>query len=404
MSRKRVGQQLRIILTLLIAAGLIGTLLFMFWPHQENKSGTDRLKQQSQVIHENGKTVIVLAPILQKKVGIVIQPIRSDSGKAATQTAYGSVMILPDVSDLLSRLAVAKADLIRAKANSVSARAAYQKAQAARQSAQAALQKVQVNLDISHRSYERLRTLNADNRNVSAKTVESAEGTYQGTQSDIQAAKAQIQSAQADMLAAQGQLMVHQADQQAAQGSMISIQEAALQRLGPVISRWMLSGNPQFNRLLQRQDVLVQVTMPPVQSPPSVLSLHTADQADLQARYVAPAIQVDPKVQGAGFIYLASSAQGMLLSGMNVVASLPGKASGEAHQFAIPSSAVVWLEGSPWVYVQVQSNRFIRKPVSGKQAQEYWMASGGFNPGERVVTQGAQLLLSQEFQSQYQGE
>lgn len=393
-----------LILTGLLLLTMAGLATVFFSGRSKGEPETVVTKERSQVLQENGKTVIVLAPALQKNVGILSQPITRASESTASQTAYGSVIALPDVSDLLSRMAVAQADLSRAKANSVSARAAYQKAQATRQTAQAALHKVQVNLDISRRSYERLRTLNADNRNVSAKTVESAEGTYQGTQSDIQTAQAQIQSSQADLLAAQGQMMLHQVDQQAAQSTIQSIQEAAIQRLGPAISRWMLAGSPQFERLLQRQEMLVQVTLPNVKAPPQTLSLQTADQVVLSAHYAAPAIQVDPKIQGASFTYTAPSANGALLPGMNVIATLPGQISDTSHPFSIPASAVVWWEGKPWAYVRTQSDRFIRRPISGKQVQDHWLVRDGFQSQDHLVVQGAQLLLSQEFQSQYQGE
>jgi hypothetical protein len=399
-------QWLRLVLiniAFLIIMGFIG--MFFLWPREEKKGSVDALKTQAQIVHENRQTQLELPPALQEKVGIVSQPIQVETDSSSLQTAYGAVMVFPDVSDLLSRMEIAQADLSRAKANSISARGAYQKAQATRQSAQAARQKVQVNLDISRKSFERLRTLNADNRNVSAKTVESAEGTYEGTQSDIQATQAQIQSAQADLLAAKGQILLHQADIQAAQGALKSIQEAALQRLGPVIARWMMSNSIQFQQLLQRQDVLVQVMLPALQSPPETLNLKTADQATLlSARYVGPALQVDPKVQGASFTYLASSNQGALLPGMNVIAALSAKSSIPGSQFSIPASAVVWEEGKPWVYVQTSTDRFIRHGVAGKQIQNRWLVNDGFKLGDRVVVQGAQLLLSQEFQSQHQGE
>ena len=56
----------------------------------------------------------------------------------------------------------------------------------------------------------------------------------------------------------------------------------------------------------------------------------------------------------------------------------------------VPESAVVWLDGKPWVYVQEPGGRFVRRAL-GAQAVA---------PHERVVIAGAQMLLSQEFRSQ----
>lgn len=404
MSQKNFREIIRANLILPVIV-LIVVSLFFLWPKSRPQS-TNTLQDQAQVLQEHGQTIIVLAPVLQKKVGITSDPVIGEKDLTTTQNeyAYGAVMILPDVSDLFSRMVLAHADLSRAKANSITAHAAYQKAHATGQSARAALQKVQVNLAISRKAYDRLRELNADNRNVSAKTVESAEGTYQGTQSDILAAQAQSQSSRADLMTAQGQIQLNRADLLAAEGSLKSIREAALQRLGPVISRWMLSGNVQFDRLLQRQDVLVQITLPAQQSPPQSVRLQTVDQSVFTARYVAPAIQVDPKVQGASFTYLVNNARGVLLPGMNVTAALPIKKTGTGQQYSILASAVIWWEGKPWAYVQIQPDRFIRRRVEGKSVQDRWLVKEGFTLGDRLVTQGAQLLLSQEFQNRFQGE
>jgi len=56
----------------------------------------------------------------------------------------------------------------------------------------------------------------------------------------------------------------------------------------------------------------------------------------------------------------------------------------------VPSSAVVWHEGKPWVYVQMSPNTFVRRE------------RGNARVGERVVVTGAEILLSEEIKSQIQ--
>jgi hypothetical protein len=52
------------------------------------------------------------------------------------------------------------------------------------------------------------------------------------------------------------------------------------------------------------------------------------------------------------------------------------------------------------VYVQAAADRFVRRPVpTDLPAAGGYLAEQGFSPGDRVVTTGAQSLLSQEFKS-----
>ena len=63
----------------------------------------------------------------------------------------------------------------------------------------------------------------------------------------------------------------------------------------------------------------------------------------------------------------------------------------------VPSSAVVWYAGQPWVYVQDRPTRFARRPLGrAAEAAGGFFVTEGLQPGERVVTGGAGLLLSEE--------
>lgn len=58
----------------------------------------------------------------------------------------------------------------------------------------------------------------------------------------------------------------------------------------------------------------------------------------------------------------------------------------------IPESAVVWLDGKPWVYVEQAPGHFVRRELEASRIA----------PNARVVITGAQMLLSQEFRAQIQ--
>lgn len=69
----------------------------------------------------------------------------------------------------------------------------------------------------------------------------------------------------------------------------------------------------------------------------------------------------------------------------------------------VPDADVVWLDGKAWVYAQRGSEQFIRKEIAtDRPSANGWFVEKNVSPGEHVVTQGAQLLLSEEFRSQIQ--
>jgi multidrug efflux system membrane fusion protein len=83
-----------------------------------------------------------------------------------------------------------------------------------------------------------------------------------------------------------------------------------------------------------------------------------------------------------------------------VIAYLP-TSSQTTQGVAIPANAIVWYGGQPWSYVQMAANRFGRYPVPEQFPMNGgFFAKRGFKPGERVVTSGAQLLLSEELRPQ----
>ena len=90
--------------------------------------------------------------------------------------------------------------------------------------------------------------------------------------------------------------------------------------------------------------------------------------------------------------------------GAAVVAHLPAP-GGVRTGVMIPRSAVVRLVGKPWVYVQTDAESFLRRELSGAEPLDgTWFAPAGFQPGERVVVDGAQVLLSEELKAQIERE
>jgi hypothetical protein len=63
------------------------------------------------------------------------------------------------------------------------------------------------------------------------------------------------------------------------------------------------------------------------------------------------------------------------------------------------------LAGKSYVYVQTAASEFVRKEVTLDEAtDDGYVSMRTVAAGDRVVVQGAQLLLSEEFKSQIVGD
>ncbi len=97
------------------------------------------------------------------------------------------------------------------------------------------------------------------------------------------------------------------------------------------------------------------------------------------------------------------------ISGIDTKALVPGfsEDTGRKHTpgVVVPDSAVVWLDGRAWAYLQKGRERFIRQEVATNHpVGKGWFVTKNFQVGDYVVVQGAQSLLSEEFRAQIQIE
>lgn len=241
--------------------------------------------------------------------------------------------------------------------------------------ARAQLQMAQAKLAASKTALDRARGLYRDQQNVSLAQFQAAQAAAQTDQATVAAADSQART-----LAA-----------------------TALQAFGPVVGRALLDGSPMATRLIERQDFLVQVTLPPgitIAAPPRTATVTVEGGPPATITFISPAARIDPRIQGVSFLYLAP-ATSLVLPGMNVLVSLP--AGPPSDGLVIPPSALVWWQDRAWVYRQVGADAFARMQVPTTLPT----GDGGYvvksTPGDtRIVTQGAQLLLSEEFRAQIQ--
>lgn len=230
------------------------------------------------------------------------------------------------------------------------------------------LQKSRVAEDVARREYTRLKTLFDANQNVSEKSLQSAQGGFETSEAEARAGEQQL-----------------------------NLQESVLrQEWGSVVDKWAVEGSPELQRLLDQREVLVQMTMPSgvTFAAPMTISLEMTGGTSAKASLISTFPKVDPRIQGRSFLYLAQALPG-LVPGANLIAHL--SVGREMKGLIVPASAVVWSEGKAWIYQQTDSNRFTRRAVTtDTPVEKGFFVTRVFSPGDRVVSQGAQALLSEE--------
>jgi multidrug efflux system membrane fusion protein len=159
-------------------------------------------------------------------------------------------------------------------------------------------------------------------------------------------------------------------------------------------------------RLVRFDRVLATVNLPTgeiVRKAPTAARVVAAgyEKHPLRGEIIAQTV-VNPRLQGQTFIIRIQADGVPLRPGMSVRAYLTSPGSPQKG-VVIPRSAIVWVGGRPWAYIEVGKGRFNRREVELDHPTENgWFVSSGFSAGERVVVTGAQTLLSEEFKSQIQ--
>ena len=349
---------LRILLACLIAAGLAGGLIRAFLAGRAEQAAEAQreapVQAPSRVTSENGERVLAFDAAAQRANGIVVSPIAA-ARRSVQMQANGVVLQLQSLLDLRTSFNSAQMDIAKA-------RAAAQASQA---------------------EYARLQKLSQGDESVAAKAVESAHAT---AESDA----ATLQNADQSLAALKSSMQLH---------------------WGATVAKWLQQGSPQLDALFAQREFLLQVTgTPPAGgAAPERALVQYADGARGTAHLVSILPQLDPRLQMPSWLYVVAVHPG-LVPGINLPVFLP---SGPARNGVLaPSSAVVWWQGWAWCYVEESPGKFERRAVpTSNPIADGWFVNEEITAGEpataerlaagdRVVTAGAQTLLSEEFRSQ----
>lgn len=294
-----------------------------------------------QTIMAHGLRVVVLGTALQRQAGIQTQVLASAQYRPIA-TAYGIILDLQPLLVLRARYAAALGQVGITRAAVTAA----------------------------HEEYERLRFLNRDNQNVSTKSMQSAQSAYLSDQARFTAALADA----------------------------INLRQIAMAQWGAVVVRTMLGHvSVSAHALFDGQDVLLLVTLPVGLTLPSAPPIITVVNGRLStatdARFVSASPQSNPSIQGETYFYRMPARQVRI--GMRMAVDVP--LGGPTRQgVVVPDSAVLWFANSAWVYRQINTTRFVRQKLSMRAPVPGGWFEMNLRSGQRIVTQGAELLLSQE--------
>jgi hypothetical protein len=242
--------------------------------------------------------------------------------------------------------------------------------------AQAQLQTAQAKFDVAKSAFERAQSL-VQSAILAKRDAEAAEGTFLTDQAALTAARSQVKT-----LAA-----------------------TARQEWGPVIGKGIVERSPQVVRLIERDQFLVQVTLPPGvvlgEPPRAALAQAPTRNANIDLEYVSPATRTDVRIQGLSYFFVAPGDSG-LLPGMNTIVYVP---SGKTYEGVfIEDTAILQWQGRSWVYLRTGPDTFKRHPISTDQPvsdDDYLVQD--IPAGSEIVIRGAQVLLSEEAKSELRG-
>lgn len=295
----------------------------------------------------NDQPAVKLTPSQQGQIGLETAVVKAAPHPEQIR-AYGAVLDISRITELTNNYA----------------------------NAQAQLQTAQARLEVAKSAFDRTKNL-VDSAALPRKEAETAEGTLRADRAALTAAESQVRT-----LAATAQ-----------------------QEWGPVIGRGILERAPAVVRLIERDQFLVQVTLPPgaavTAAPGAALAQAPTRNANIDLQYLSPATRTDPRIQGLSYFFSAPGDSG-LLPGMNTIVYVP---SGNTYEGVfIEDTAIVRWQGRAWVYLRVGPDSFRRQPISMDQPvsdDDYVVRD--IPSGSEIVMRGAQVLLSEEAKSELRG-
>jgi hypothetical protein len=328
----------------IITLALLGALSWTLWrgfqhrpEHEEEAANPESAEPASEHEAEHEDSVVTLAKEKWEALGVEsAEPAKAES--PSVRMAFGRVLDPTPLVTLDSDLGSAEASLAASRSE-----------------------------------YERTQKLLAAGENTSRKAAESAEAQFR-----------------ADEIKATG------------------LRRQAMLRGGEAATAENSAARREFAEALVRGDAaLVRVDLLPgdaLSDLPRAAKLVVLgrEQQPIATTQITPAADADPRTQAQGFILRVEKPVFALRPGMALTAWL--ELEGNAREgFLVSRSAILRHDGRTWIFVQEEEGKFERKAITlDSPREEGWFVEakeGGVAATDKIVTIGAQALLSEEMKA-----
>ena len=410
-----MNRALKLVLAVVLTGGLIGLLIFAFI---EGRAELAREREREQPIkvpprisrNANGDVIVTVDRETQIRIGLKTEAV-------SKQTVYpeiaaygrlledpnGSFVVRAPVAGVLRRgsrewpglgevladgqsLGVIEPRLVPFERVDLAARLT---------NANGDVAALEATLAASKAAYDRTKALNADDKNMSDRAVQEAEAKVKADEARLNAARKNVTQLEAAAKTQAGET-----------GPMPLVARAG--EVVEVIARpseAVESGQPIL-RVARFETMLARVDLPAGEVAGSNISFARIaavgrEEQQVRGERVALASITDPRTLGEGYLFRVAGLGGILRPGAAVTAYLQ-VAGKPVTGFLIPPSAVVRSVGKTWIYTQVAEDKYSRQEITlDRSSGRGWLVTG-VTERDRVVTVGAQMLLSEEQKSQIQ--
>lgn len=250
-------------------------------------------------------------------------------------------------------------------------------------------------LSASKATYDRTKALNADDKNMSDRAVQEAEARVKADEARLNAARKNVAEFEAAAKTEAGQTGPMPLVTRAGEVVEVTARPNEAVESGQAILRVA-----RFDTMLARVDLPAGEVAGSKVSSARIAAVGREEQ-QVRGERVALASIADPRTLGEGYLFRVGGLGGMLRPGAAITAYLQvdGKPT---TSFLIPQSAIVRSGGKTWIYRQVADDKYSRQEVAlSSSSNRGWLVTG-VTERDRVVSVGAQLLLSEEQKSQIQ--
>ena len=187
-----------------------------------------------------------------------------------------------------------------------------------------------------------------------------------------------------------------------------AIIDEALLNWGKKLTDWALSSDSdKLGAFLSGRQTLLQITLPANKHLPDNIKTIFIEVSGNRgkahkAELISVAAQTESVAQGESYYFQTDDKN--IITGMNVTAWI-SEQNVQMTGVYIPKSALIWYMDQAFVYLKTSGETFSRRTLGHYSATtDGYFIPDAIEPGEQIVTKGAQMLLSEELRGQIPSE